>query len=247
MDIAQEKPAGADLAGFQTLLLTAGLLPALRYLNARTPHRFTGVFRFDGDMLRNVALVDRWLPMVDRGGDVPLEQAYCAHLQRTGEPLQVTDGHQDPRTPWMKDSAVVSYCGAVIRDGRGQPWGALCHFDAASCDAKDSDMPLLTAAAALIFTGIEREHLVAVPVGSELLPDLELAAKGDPHAFTRLYEATAENVLQLLRARGAEADTEAWLEAAYVRLWNLIPDYDPKLDGRAWLLSALGLLPIRQA
>jgi hypothetical protein len=247
MDTAREKSAATDLAPFQIRLHEAGLRSALRYLNARTPHRFTGVFRFDGAMLRNVALVDKWLPQVECGGDVPLEQAYCAHLHRTGEPLETSDGHNDPRTPWMKDSGVISYCGAVIQDGTGQPWGALCHFDAASCDAKDSDMPLLSAAAALIFSSIEREELLAVvPSGPGILPDLALAAKGDPQAFTRLFDATAQNVLDLLRARGAEADTEAWLEAAYVRLWNLIPDYDPATDGRAWLLSALGLLPIRR-
>lgn len=245
MDTLREKSVAADLIPFQARLQQDGLQSALRYLNARTPHRFTGVFRFDNDMLRNMALIDKWLPQVERGADVPLEQAYCAHLRRTGEPLEVTDGHRDPRTPWMKDIPVVSYCGAVIQDRTGQPWGALCHFDSASCDAKVSDMPLLTAAAALIFAGIEREELAVVaPSGPGILPDLELAAKGDPQAFTRLYDATAENVLHLLRARGAEADTEAWLEAAYVRLWKLIPDYDPKTDGKAWLLSALGLLPL---
>jgi hypothetical protein len=119
-------------------------------LNARTAHRFTAVFRFDGEMLRNVALVDKWLPSVERGDDVPLAQAYCSHLQTTGEPLEVRDGREDSRTPWMASSPIVSYCGAVIWNDAGEPWGALCHFDSAPCDAKDSEMPLLVAAAALI-------------------------------------------------------------------------------------------------
>jgi hypothetical protein len=143
---------GSDLAAFERCLAGDGLRGALRFLNGRTPHRFTGVFRFDGDMLRNVALVDKWHRNVERGDDVPLAEAYCAHLRRTGEPIEVADGHSDPRTPWMKGSPVVSYCGAVIEDEQGQPWGALCHFDSARCESKDSDLPLLAAAAVLIFS-----------------------------------------------------------------------------------------------
>lgn len=144
-------PLSADLASFRDSLAKHGLRGALRHLNARTPHRFTGVFRFDGDTLRSVALVDKWDPAVLRGADAPLAQAYCAHLRETGEPLAVDDGDRDPRTPWMAGSGIPSYCGAVIRDDQGEPWGALCHFDTGRCESKNSDMPLLVAAAALIY------------------------------------------------------------------------------------------------
>lgn len=144
-------PMQADLAAFSDCLDQDGLRAALLFLNKRTPHRYTGVFRFDGDMLRNVALVDKWDPTVDHGDDVPLAAAYCAHLYQTGEPLEVEDGGKDSRVPWMQTSPIVSYCGSVIVDGEGTPWGALCHFDTARCDAKNSDMPLLVAAARIVF------------------------------------------------------------------------------------------------
>lgn len=144
------RPHEPDVQDFSTTLLNDGLLAALRFLNNRTPHRHTGVFRFDGDMLRNVALVDKWDAAVNHGEDVPIAAAYCAHLHATGEPLEVADGATDHRVPWMSTGAIVSYCGAVIFNLNGQPWGALCHFDVARCDAKDSDMPLLVAAAKLI-------------------------------------------------------------------------------------------------
>ena len=163
-DLASENPAlnppaiqavppthARDLAEFARQLRDQGLRESLRYLNLRTPHRFTGVFRFDGEMLRNVTLIDKWVPGVEVGEDVPLAEAYCAHLKRTGEPLQVAHGPSDSRVPWMAGSRVVSYCGAVIDDDRGQRWGALCHFDTATCEAKNSDMPLLGAAATLIY------------------------------------------------------------------------------------------------
>nr|WP_207190078.1 GAF domain-containing protein [Ramlibacter ginsenosidimutans] len=102
-------------------------------------------------MLRNVALVDKWDAVVEQGDDVPLAAAYCAHLHATGEPLEVEDVATDARVPWMSASPIVSYCGAVILDLHGQHWGALCHFDVARCDSKNSDKPLLVAAARMIY------------------------------------------------------------------------------------------------
>ncbi len=139
------------MEAFTQSLRGHGMRAALLCLNRRTPHRYTGVFRFDGDMLRSVALVDKWDPAVALGDDMPLAAAYCAHLHRTGEPLEVQDGATDPRVPWMAGSPIVSYCGAVIPDAQGAPWGALCHFDTASCQAKGSDMPLIAAAAKILY------------------------------------------------------------------------------------------------
>lgn len=127
------------------------MLGALKFLNARTSHRFTGVFRFDGDMLRNVALIDCWESEVISGEDVPLARAYCAHLARTGQTLEVEHGPTDARVPWMSDSTILSYCGAVISAPDGSRWGALCHFDTLRCESSGSEVPLLDAAANLIY------------------------------------------------------------------------------------------------
>lgn len=151
-------PHASDLQEFGTCLQQEGLRSALLFLNRRTAHRYTGVFRFDGEMLRNVVLVDKWDPTVELGDDVPLAAAYCAHLHETGQPLEVQDGSADARVPWMHGSPIVSYCGAVIEDAQGQPWGALCHFDTSPCDAKNSDMPLIVAAA----RSIHEDALAAV-------------------------------------------------------------------------------------
>jgi hypothetical protein len=141
----------SDLQNFADCLHGQGLPGALRFLNARTSHRYTGVFRFDGDTLRNVALIDRWEAAVTSGEDVPLARAYCAHLARTGESLEVEHGPTDTRVPWMSDSAILSYCGAVINATDGSRWGALCHFDTSRCDSSGSEVPLLEAAANLIY------------------------------------------------------------------------------------------------
>jgi hypothetical protein len=141
----------SDLSKFADRLRDEGMFGALKFLNGRTSHRYTGVFRFDGDMLRNVALVDRWESAVTSGEDVPLARAYCAHLASHGGTLDVEHGPTDARVPWMADSAILSYCGAVINAPDGTRWGALCHFDTSRCESNDNEVPLLDAAAHLIY------------------------------------------------------------------------------------------------
>lgn len=141
-----------NLDAFLDHLHRGGLRAALQYLNRGAPHRFTGVFRFDGDMLRSVELVDKWSADVTQGEDIPLVQAYCSHLHDTGEPLAVSDGATDSRTRWMANSGVRSYSGALIRSDTGLPWGAVCHFDADPCDVSAASLPMLVAAASLLFS-----------------------------------------------------------------------------------------------
>jgi hypothetical protein len=146
----------AELGHFERTLQSHGLHPALRLLNARTSHRFTGVYRYDGALLRNVALVDRWNPDVTKGDDAPMAETFCAIVPSVGETLEVTDGPEDARFPWMVSNAVLSYCGALIRDPSGDPYGTLCHFDLARCEVSSTQLPLLAAATPLIYHALPR-------------------------------------------------------------------------------------------
>jgi hypothetical protein len=140
-----------ELQEVRASLARGGLHAALRYLNGRTPFRFTGVYRFDGDMLRNVSLFDRWAPDVTEGADAPLSQTFCALVRDAGDTLQVDDGRTDPRFPHMASNAVVSYCGALLRDAHGEPYGTLCHFDVRRCEPSRSELVLLEAASPLLY------------------------------------------------------------------------------------------------
>lgn len=58
---------GLTLASaFEQTLRQRGLHAALGLLNAATPYRLTGVYRFDGDLVRSVALFDRKNPLPGR-------------------------------------------------------------------------------------------------------------------------------------------------------------------------------------
>jgi len=141
--------------------LRDGVHASLRYLNRRTPHRFTAVYRYDGEMLRNVALFDRSKPEEQRGADVPMADAYCANVGRNREPLEFADASADGRFPYLPGSPVVCYSGVLISSPEGVPYGTLCHFDILRCEPRTSDIPLLKAAAPLIYELLGSQQLPA--------------------------------------------------------------------------------------
>lgn len=143
-----------ELAEFRGAL-REGVHAALRYLNSRTPHRFTGVYRYDGEMLRNMALFDRHEPQQQRGIDIPMADAYCANVGRSREPLEFADAKGDGRFPFLSGSPVVCYSGVLISTPEGVPYGTLCHYDVQRCETRTSDIPLLQAAAPFIYEALE--------------------------------------------------------------------------------------------
>ena len=147
-----------ELAAFRTALLD-GVHAALRYLNSRTPHRFTGVYRYDGEMLRNMALFDRFEPEKQRGIDIPMADAYCANVGRSREPLEFADASGDGRFPYLPGSPVVCYSGVLISSPEGVPYGTLCHYDIQRCETRTSDIPLLKAAVPFIYEALEGQEL----------------------------------------------------------------------------------------
>jgi hypothetical protein len=62
-----EQAIARGLTEFAALVQQQGVHAALAYLNRRTPHRYTGLFRFEGALLRSEVLVDGNQPLVHRG------------------------------------------------------------------------------------------------------------------------------------------------------------------------------------
>lgn len=151
---------------FERTLDQQGVHAALRFLNARAPHRFTGIYRYDGDVLRNVGLVDKYEPALRTGDDVKMCDAYCALVRdlKVVGGLEFVDASDDPRLAHKPDSPVVSYGGVLIHDEDGAAFGTLCHFDVKRCEAPFHDVDLLQAAAPMLFARLRR----AAPRGSNL-------------------------------------------------------------------------------
>lgn len=129
-------------AAFEDALRQAGLHGALRFLNTRTPHRFTGVYRYDGGMLRNVGLFDQFNPDVPGGDDAPIDNTFCSLVPGFGGALAFADASRDRRVSHVV-TPVVSYCGVQLFDAEGVPRGTLCHFDLKPCEPQTSEMQLL--------------------------------------------------------------------------------------------------------
>ena len=107
-----------------------GTRGALEYLNARTRYRFTGLYRVEPPMLKNICLFDRENPDIPCSGDVnTLDETYCCIVGETGKLFVTPDARTDARlAPRGARGGVISYSGVpVVRDG--VVVGTLCHFD----------------------------------------------------------------------------------------------------------------------
>ena len=131
-------------AEVRRLLDEGGVHAALRFLNARTFHRFTGLYRFDGTVLRNVALFDREAPALARGEDAPMHETWCAIVGTTERTFTLADARADARVvDHPARETVVSYCGALVRGGDGRTLGTLCSFDVEPRPVPELEVPLL--------------------------------------------------------------------------------------------------------
>ena len=119
-------------AEFRTARQLAGMRGALALLNARTRFRFTGVYRLEPPMLRNVHLYDRENPSLNVSGDInTLRETYCSIVAASSAPFDTADATVDSRlADHPARATVVSYLGVPIRSAEGRVWGTLCHFDA---------------------------------------------------------------------------------------------------------------------
>ncbi|TXK52198.1 hypothetical protein FVR03_01905 [Pontibacter qinzhouensis] len=156
-----------ELQAFKLAIDTKGIYGALRFLNSRTPHRYSGIYRYDGNKLLNIGMYDKYDPNTEKGEDAPLSATYCSLLKKR-QTLEVLDVQEDARLKGIIITPVLSYCGVLIKDEHGNPFGSLCHFDMKRCQERTTDFPLLESAANLIYQYIKEEK-EAVPLVAEQL------------------------------------------------------------------------------
>lgn len=139
-----------DAAIVAQLLEREGLHAALRHLNARTRHRYTGVYFFDPPMLRGHCLVDRENPWVRAGGDAAMAESYCSIVADDEMPFRADDTLREPRLDGHPArERVQAYCGIPLEDERGC-FGSLCHWDHRPRVLAAGEMTLLREVAPLV-------------------------------------------------------------------------------------------------
>src|SRR3954447_20362354 len=90
----------------------AGVRGAVAFLNSLTGHRFTSLYRFDGDTLRNITFFDRENPDIQTCDDIPVDASYCVFVRDSGAAFMVPDAGRDERVRnHPKRATVQFYCG----------------------------------------------------------------------------------------------------------------------------------------
>ena len=133
-----------------------GLRSALATLNTRTRYRFTGVYRFDPPLLRNVGLYDRENPSLNLSGDIHLlVDTYCSIVKVAGRPFTTDDAPADPRlVAHSARNRIISYFGIPLRIA-GEVRGVLCHFDGRPRFAPPGEVEFLTGIEPLLVNYLE--------------------------------------------------------------------------------------------
>lgn len=115
---------------FASALERGGVEGALRVFAELTGYRYVAVFRFDGNTLRTMSLVDRDDASAALLPDIPVSDSYCTYVRDAGALFATCDAPQDPRTAGhAKRETIRAYVGAPIYDADGAMYGTICCFN----------------------------------------------------------------------------------------------------------------------
>ncbi len=144
-------PTSPALVELRRVVTEGGLESTLRWLNARTQHRYAAIYRFDGSRLHNLHLIDRHGASARAGADSELGTTYCARVATTRRAFVTTDAMQDDRLEGHPSRhALRAYCGALLRNPDGTPYGTLCLFDEEARPVSTQDLLLVEEAAEIV-------------------------------------------------------------------------------------------------
>lgn len=117
------------LAVLKSRLDDGGIMAALSYLNSRTNHRFTAIYKFQGPMQRAVFLYDKQGKPGTRFNAIATSESLGRFIT-VSEPFGVSNSATDAFLSENGHSSVVtSFYGVSISPGNAKPTGSLCHFD----------------------------------------------------------------------------------------------------------------------
>lgn len=133
---------------FSAALLSDGPAAALAYLNKGVPHRYTAIYRFDDNLLRNVLLHDKRNQLPPQFLlAVPFEHSFCQFVRKDQSFRTDDSGHDQRLTTHPYRGVVVSYHSVPIANNFGELWGTLSHFDLMTNSVSDEEFHLLERAA----------------------------------------------------------------------------------------------------
>lgn len=139
------------LSRLRALMREGDVRGTLALLNACTEHRFTSLYRFDGDTLRNVWFYDCEQPERETVEDIPVLASYCVFVRDTETTFRVDNADADARVAnHPKREQIRAYCGVPLLDAMGRMFGTVCHFDYRPLRISDENVALMEALAPLL-------------------------------------------------------------------------------------------------
>lgn len=130
---------------------TEGVRGVLIYLNGLTVHRFTALYRFDADILKNLVFFDREHPEIASCPEIPVMASYCVFVRNSRQQFAMADSLVDPRAlDHPKRLEIRSYCGVPLVDEHGRMFGTVCHFDTRPLQISDENVELMELVARML-------------------------------------------------------------------------------------------------
>lgn len=141
----------AELASLKHLAEENGVTAALGFLNARVPHRLTGIYVLRESLLYSAFVFDKQqLLTPDQMAVVPLLDSFCQFAMKDGHFL-VDDSSREPRLDGNPNQGVVvSYHAVPIRGNVQDLFGTLCHFDMVERQLPDFELEVLRTASSIL-------------------------------------------------------------------------------------------------
>lgn len=125
--------------------------PALIFLNHLTEHRFSALYQFENERLRNLYFYDREYPEIENTDEIHVTASYCVFLRETGRLFHTSDALRDGRVrTHPKREQVQAYCGVPVLNSDGKLFGGICHFDLVPRVIADEDVDLMEAVSLLL-------------------------------------------------------------------------------------------------
>ncbi|MBA2690795.1 MAG: GAF domain-containing protein [Burkholderiales bacterium] len=144
-------PNSDAISNLKRILANDGVRAAVVYLNSLTRHRFTSLYRFDGETLHNLIFYDRENPEIQNCSDIPVLASYCVFVRESRATFATHDAQQDERVGnHPKRKTVQAYCGVPLLDQDGKMFGTICHFDFKPGRIADVDVEFLECMAPLL-------------------------------------------------------------------------------------------------
>lgn len=130
MSLANEESAIRRKDELRRIVQDQGIRAGLIYLNRLTTHRFSALYRFDGNMLKNLFFHDKENPAQESAPEIPVLASYCVFVRDSGRQFSVENSIIDERVAdHPKKLEIKSYCGVPLLDRFGRMLGTMCHFD----------------------------------------------------------------------------------------------------------------------